>query len=235
MLTFTPYASSSHGNLYTVDDGHSKVMIEMGIPIKEIRKALGFGLSEISFALLSHCHRDHSASVADVLKAGVDVYMSQGTADALNLSGHRVRICKPLQAFRVGTWTFMPLDVDHDAPDALAFVVVNSAEERLLFATDLPYLKYVLPGLNVIAIECNHSRDIIDKNVEAGIISPEQRHRTIRNHMSLETVKAFLKANDLSQVKEVWLTHLSGDNSDAERFKREVQACIGKPVYVAQE
>lgn len=52
--------------------------------------------------------------------------------------------------------------------------------------------------------------------------------------MSLETAKEFLRANDLSRVQEIWLLHLSDDNSDAERFKREIQGLTDKPVYVAQ-
>jgi|AntDeeMinimDraft_5_1070356.scaffolds.fasta_scaffold16527_4 phosphoribosyl 1,2-cyclic phosphodiesterase len=43
----------------------------------------------------------------------------------------------------------------------------------------------------------------------------------------------FLRANDLSRVKEIHLLHLSDRNSNAERFKREIQEISGKPVYVA--
>ena len=53
--------------------------------------------------------------------------------------------------------------------------------------------------------------------------------------MSLETAKDFLRANDLTAVQEIWLCHLSDGNSDAERFKREIQALTGKPVYIAQK
>jgi hypothetical protein len=51
--------------------------------------------------------------------------------------------------------------------------------------------------------------------------------------MSLETCKGFLRANDLSRVQEIWLLHLSDANSDAARFKREIQELTGKVVYVA--
>jgi hypothetical protein len=42
-----------------------------------------------------------------------------------------------------------------------------------------------------------------------------------------------MQANDLSKVQEIWLLHLSDGNSDADRFKREIQELTGKPVYVA--
>lgn len=59
------------------------------------------------------------------------------------------------------------------------------------------------------------------------------KNRLLTSHFSLENVKEFLKANDLSQVREIWLLHLSDGNSDQVRFKREIMELCGKPVYVA--
>jgi hypothetical protein len=42
-----------------------------------------------------------------------------------------------------------------------------------------------------------------------------------------------LKANDLSKVQEIWLLHLSEQNSCEKRFKEEVQKITGKPTYIA--
>ncbi len=75
--------------------------------------------------------------------------------------------------------------------------------------------------------------DILRANIEAGLVPVELKNRIIQSHFSLENVKKFLQANDLSQVREIWLIHLSDDNSDADRFKREIQELTGKPVYVA--
>ena len=59
--------------------------------------------------------------------------------------------------------------------------------------------------------------------------------RVMKSHMSIETAKEFLRVNDLSQVREIWLIHLSDGNSDAERFKREVAELTGKMVFVADK
>ncbi len=233
MIEFKVYASGSKANVYTVDDGKTKILIEMGLPIKELKRVLGFGLSDISFALLTHCHKDHSRCVQDILKYGVDVYTSQGTIDALRLSGHRVHTVQAKKQFTIGSWLVMPLETQHDAPDPLCFLMANSNGEKLLFATDTFYLKYSFIGLNIIAIECNYSLDILRANVESGAVSAELKNRILRSHFSLENVKGFLRANDLSKVQEIHLIHLSGENSHSERFKQEIQALTGKPVYVA--
>ncbi|MEG6615355.1 MBL fold metallo-hydrolase [Peptococcaceae bacterium 1198_IL3148] len=235
MINFTPYASSSKANMYTVDDGKTKLLIEMGLPIKEIKRELGFGLSEISFALLTHSHNDHCKAAKDIIKAGIDVYTSQGTIDALGLSGHRVHAVESKKQFKVGSWTVLPLESQHDAPEPLCFLLANSAGEKLLFATDTYYLRYKFVGLNVIAIECNYSLDILRANVDSGTVPLTLKNRLLNSHFSLDNVKEFLKANDLSKVQEIWLLHLSDGNSDAERFKREIQELTGKVVFVAGE
>jgi len=40
------------------------------------------------------------------------------------------------------------------------------------------------------------------------------------------------EANDLSKVREIWLLHLSDNNSNAERFKQEIQELTGRMVFI---
>jgi phosphoribosyl 1,2-cyclic phosphodiesterase len=49
-------ASGSSGNCYIVDDNHTKIMIECGIPVNQIRKKRRFKVHEISGCLISHEH-----------------------------------------------------------------------------------------------------------------------------------------------------------------------------------
>ena len=56
-MKFTPIASSSRGNCYIVEaEGNKPLLIEAGIPIKKIREALNFGLSNLAGCLISHEH-----------------------------------------------------------------------------------------------------------------------------------------------------------------------------------
>lgn len=176
---------------------------------------------------------DHSKAVKDIMRAGIDCYISAGTAEALEISGHRLNIIKAKQQFRIGTWAVLPFDTQHDVAEPLGFLLANQAGEKVLYITDSYYCRYRFQGLTHIMIETNYSLDILNGNVEAGNIPPEMKKRVMRSHMSLETAKEFLKANDLSKVEQIWLIHLSDGNSDAERFKREVQELTGKPTYIA--
>lgn len=229
----TTLASSSKGNCYRIDDGSTPLLLECGIPYKDIQLGLNFGISKLAGCLISHEHKDHCRAVADMMRAGVNCYMSRGTADALGVSGHRVKFIQAQQQFQVGTWTILPFDTQHDCPGSMGFLLANQAGEKLLFATDTFYIKYRFKGLTHLMLECNYSMDILRANVEAGLVPVELKNRIIQSHFSLENVKGFLEANDLSRVQEIWLLHLSGDNSDESRFKREIQELTGKMVFVA--
>lgn len=233
MMDIKVLASGSSGNCYYVSDGDSPVLIECGLPWKQIQQDINFRTSELAGVLVSHEHQDHCKSIKDVMKAGIDCYMSQGTAEALGLSGHRLHLVKSLQQFRLGNWAALPFRTQHDAKEPLGFLLANNAGDKLLCATDTYYLKYKFRGLTHIMIECNYALDILQKNVAAGMVPAAVKDRVLRSHFSLEHVKDFLRANDLSEVREIWLLHLSDGNSDAERFKREIQGSSGKPVYIA--
>ena len=56
MININAHASSSEGNLFLIDDGKTKIMIECGLPIKKIREKLEFKMHAISACLISHAH-----------------------------------------------------------------------------------------------------------------------------------------------------------------------------------
>lgn len=229
-------ASGSKGNCYWITDGTTPLLLECGISTREVRERIGFRLAEIAACLVSHEHQDHAKAVADVLRAGVEVYTSPGTIKALGLEHHRLRPVRAKETFKVGTWTVRAFETQHDAQEPLGFLLHSRASnERLLYATDTYYIRYKFPGLTHIMVECNYAADILEANVKRGSVPEVLKKRLLTSHFSLDNVKEFLKANDLSQVREIWLLHLSDGNSDAERFKREVQALTGRPVYIAGE
>lgn len=235
MIEITPLASSSAGNAYKVTDGHTTLLLEAGIRYRDIQRALDFRLSDVEGCLLTHEHGDHGKAAADLMKAGIDVYASQGTLSALKLAGHRAKPVQAKQQFALGTWTVLPFDVEHDVSEPLGFLLGNQSGEKILFITDSFYCRYKFEGITHLMIECNYSMDILNENIDAGRIPPEMKKRLIRSHFSLENVKDFFKANDLSKLQEIWLLHLSDNNSDESLFKREIQGLTGKPVFIAKK
>lgn len=225
-------ASSSKGNCYLLDDGKTQILIEAGITFnKLIRKV---NISNISGVLVTHEHQDHAKAVSDLIRRCKRVYSSQETFDALGIEKNV--LAKPIVEYQlqmIKTFAIIPFPTQHDAAKPLGFLIKSLVtNEVVLFATDTYYVKNKFEGLNYIMIECNYANDILEKREN---ISKKQKDRLYKSHFELENVKEFLRNQDLSQVKEIYLMHLSSGNSDEERFKREIQELTGIPVYVCQE
>jgi phosphoribosyl 1,2-cyclic phosphodiesterase len=235
LITIKPLASSSKGNAYWITDGQTPLLLECGIGFKEIQRRTGFQTSSIAGCLITHEHLDHYRSINDVTKAGIDCYLTKGTAETFGATGHRVKLIEPKKQFEIGSWKVLPFETQHDAAEPVGFLLMNQTGEKLLYATDTYYIRYKFSGLTHIMLEVNYSRDILNNNVEFGDVPPTMKKRLIQSHMSLENAKKFLKANDLSSLVEDWLIHLSAGNSDEARFKKEIQEIVGKPVYIANE
>lgn len=233
MINIKTLASGSSGNAYWISDGHTELLLECGIKFKDIQIALDFDTSKLAGCLVTHEHKDHTKGLKDVLRSGINVYATQGTIDQEGISHHRLKPIKAKNQFDIGTWTILPFDVEHDVAEPVGFLLANQQGEKLLFATDTYYVKYKFKGLTHIMLECNYSLKILIENIESGRIHQGMKNRLVKSHFSLENVKEFLKANDLSRVQEIHLLHLSDTNSNEQEFKKAIQELTGKIVHIA--
>lgn len=225
-MNITIHYSGSSGNLYQVGD----ILIEAGMPIKQIKKALDYKLSDISACLISHSHGDHACAAKDLMSAGVDCYCSAGTGSFLGLSGHRLHLIAHGEQFEIGQYKIKPFALVHDV-SCLGFLLAKG-EEKALYASDTSYIPYRFNGLTHIMLGVNYDTEILVDNITCGHVNLEAGKRTLKSHMSLDTAKGFFRANDMSKVEEIYLLHLSDGNSNAEKFKREIEGLTGRPVYI---
>jgi len=232
MIDIQVIASSSKGNCYRITDGYTPLLLECGLPIKKIKEALNFKLSSIAGCLVSHSHMDHVKAAKDIVKAGIGLYCSEETAEAVNVSGHRVHHVSPMKHFTIKSWTVLAFPTVHDVSGSYGYLLANGAGEKLLFLTDSSYCKYRFKGLTHLMLEANFSQAILDRNVEQGIVEEVRRKRLMESHFSIERVLDLLERNDLSSLVSIYLMHLSDENSDEENFKRLVQQKTGVPVVV---
>lgn len=225
-MRFITHYSGSTGNLYQVIGDAGQLLIDPGVPIKKIKKALGFKVSGVSACLVSHFHQDHAQAISDIVKMGIDSYLTNETAKHEKISGHRVHIIEPLKQFTVAGFTIIAFPTEHDTPGSVGFLIANGPD-KLVFATDTFYLRPVFTGLTIIAVECNWSKETL-----APGLNPAVQKRLYTSHFSLENVIKFLKANDLSKVHSIYLLHVSSGNGSKPYFKETIERKFGKPVYI---
>lgn len=229
-------ASGSKGNSYILETPTGSLLIEAGIPWKEILKGLDYDISKLVGCLISHEHQDHSKAIIDVMKSGIECYTGIGTAQALWLEHYRINPMELKAQYVIGDFIVKSFDVEHDAKDPRGFMIqYKPTGEKLLFITDSYYSKYKFKGLNYILIECNYIKETLDENIENGYIPESMKPRLLQSHFSLENVKGFLKANDLSQCQEIILLHLSDRNSDANQMVKEIEELTGIKPKIADK
>lgn len=219
-------ATGSKGNAYVLQAGGEILLLELGIKFNDIKKALDFNLSNVVGALLTHEHKDHSKAVNEAIKAGIDIYISKGTKEEIGIDGYRIHEIKSQESFKLGGFTILPFDTQHDVKEPLGFLIHHPAIGKVLFATDTYYLKYVFNNVDHILIECNYSENVLTE-------LPAYKTRVLKSHMSLETLKDTLKTWDLKGTKEITLIHISEGNGEPEYFRGEIEKSTGVKAYIA--
>ena len=160
-MKFEALASSSQGNAYIVSDRDTRILLECGVSHKKLQKLSGFSLSEFKACLVSHEHKDHAKSVAELISRGMDVYMSPGTSEALGYADLS-KLIEHMEQFNIGSFDIVPFTTFHDAKEPLGFLIKSRVDgDVLAFATDTVNLRYQFPGLNILAIEANYDKDIL--------------------------------------------------------------------------
>ncbi len=228
--------SNSKGNAYILSNEREALLIECGVRFDRIKIALEHKISKVVGCIVTHEHGDHCKGVGNVLKAGIDVYAHVETHKAMGtFTHHRAKFAVSTKAFKCGSFKILPFAVKHDeaVKGSLGYLINHPECGNVLFMTDLYYTEYVFPNLNNIIIEANYCQEILDNHRANGTAKQFLQDRVIASHMSLQNCKETLLANDLTNVNNIVLIHLSDRNSDAKRFQKEIQQATGKMVYVA--
>lgn len=233
-MIFKPLLSSSHGNAYTISDDCTNILLECGASFKKMQNLCGYRLYAVNACLVSHEHKDHSKCVDKIIKAGVPVFLSQGTAAALELPEEILDMAIEMEAgkqFTIGSMDILPFQTFHDAMEPLGFLIQSRVDGDIFaFATDTVNLPYTFPGVNILAVEANFQQDILDRCERM----PEKiRHRVACSHMEIDMLCKCLKRMDLSRCREIVLLHLSDGTSHEGQFINKVKRVVPPTVRVS--
>lgn len=227
-MRFEALASSSAGNAYVVSDKDTRILLECGVSHSKLQKLSGFSLAEFQACLVSHEHKDHAKAVEELISRGMAVYMSPGTADALEVDS--AELIENMEQFNVGSLDIVPFTTFHDAREPLGFLIKSRVDgDVLAFATDTVNLRYKFPGLNILAIEANYDKHILDRCEKM----PEKvRYRITNSHMEIDTLCDYLRSLDLSQCREIHLLHLSDATSHEGHFINKVSRAVPRGIEI---
>lgn len=233
-----PLASSSAGNSYIISDGVSRIMIDCGIDFTELKIKTNFFNPRIDGCLISHSHGDHSKSVGKLLKFGIRCYMSAETCSEIEKGAHVgntfVSHIKHNENFNIGTFSIKPLLLNHDVHCLGFYIYSSETKESLFFATDTYMITYRFKQLDYIMVEANYDLSIVNYQIATGEYESVAKERLMKSHMEINSTLLWLKKQNLSGCKRIYLLHLSNGSSDKDKFKQLIIEETGIPVTVCE-
>lgn len=219
MMKLKCIATGSRGNCYLLQaDNGETLILDCGIPIKEIKKGLNWNIRNVVGCIVSHTHSDHSKSVEDLEAIGIQIL-----APCLGDS------CKPI---KMGGFTVKPFDLTtidgnwtHTNADGtpcpiFGFLIDHKEMGRMLYITDCELVKWKFKGINHILLGVNYDKDLIDNEDSAKV------NHVYRGHMSIDTACDFVKANNSKDLQNVIMCHLSKNNADKDLFIEKMKNAV---------
>lgn len=220
--------SSSTGNCYLLESEKECLILECGVRVQEVKKALNFDLRKVVGCIATHGHKDHIGYLKGFLETNIPIYTNDETVEKVEIVyGELLHGVPEKRPFQLGGFRITPFYVPHDGTPCFAYQISHGEIGKLLFLTDLEYCKYKFKDVSQILVEANYAKEIIKQD------NPNFDHVT-RGHMELETTLGFLNTNANPSLMNVVLLHLSDSNSDAEMFYTKAKEVVpGANVYVA--
>lgn len=217
-LKFCALASGSKGNCSFVSDGHTDILIDLGISAARAEKCLrilGADPDGINI-LITHSHADHIGGLKTFCKRHPRAKVVCQRECAYRIA--RAENVSPITAgrsFIVGTLTVTAIPVSHDVP--CFGYVISDGFKRVAVVTDIGVVAgeqlSALGTCDIVMLECNHDTAKLGANPR---YTPMLKARIAseRGHLSnadCAAACAYLASNG---VKNFILAHLSEENND---------------------
>jgi phosphoribosyl 1,2-cyclic phosphodiesterase len=223
-------ASGSKGNCLYLESGDTRVLIDVGLSLRETLlrlEGVGIDASGIHAVLVTHEHIDHIRSAGSFARRfNVPVFAS-----------HQVRVKADkyfkktqVREFESGTALAFrdvqidPVPITHDSCDPVGFVV-ESHEGRAASVTDFGIVTRLitekLRGCRFLNLESNHDVDMLMNGPYPWEL--KQRIKSRHGHISNEESLALLHELAHDGLEALVMAHLSEVNNHPEHVARTTE------------
>ncbi len=228
--------SNSKGNSYALDNGKEILLVEAGVKLDEVKKAIGFRLSDVVGCIISHSHGDHCKYASDYAKNGIVCHGPEEIAEKKKFGFGEFVSLPAGHTFSLGGFDIVPFDNFHDVPILGYIIRHDDMGGSLLFSTDTYKIGITLTGVRHFLIEANYSDELLKENVWNGTINQAQADRIMLSHMSLNYCLKYLSGCEVEKsTRTITLCHLSSRNSNPELFEKTIAGTFAIPCYIAEK
>ena len=233
----TILGSGSAGNCAYVETGETRLLIDAGFSLRQIRQRLatiGRAPENLTGVLVTHEHSDHVRSLPGLNeKLRIPVYCNRPTQEAVEYQYQTRLACHLFAAgasFEVGDILVETFSVPHDAQDPVGFLLRTSGG-NLGFLTDLGHinrlvLERVRPA-HALVLEANHDVKMLQDcphrpwSLKQRILG---RHGHLSNEAAADAAEQIMSAD----LRHLYLGHLSHECNHPELAHRVVNERLQK-------
>lgn len=217
-VRLTILGSGSAGNCAYVETGETRILIDAGFSLRQIRQRLaniGRAPENLTGILITHEHSDHVQGLTALSgKLGIPVYCNRPTKEAVEYQLGVKLACRLFgtgSSFEIGDVVIDTFSIPHDAQDPVGFLL-RTGEGNIGFLTDLGHatklvLERVRPA-QVLLLEANHDVKMLQEcphrpwSLKQRILG---RHGHLSNEAAADAAEEIMSAN----LRYLYLGHLS--------------------------
>ena len=221
--------SGSSGNGYALISGEDILLLECGVPAKEMLKAIDYQTSMVNGCILSHIHGDHAGYIKQYIQYGIMVYTSDEVeTDVKTVMGEKTIGLQRMKRQKIGSFEVVPFHVPHGETECDGWLI-DTPDGRILFITDAEYCPYDFSKMHINygLIECNYSMDNISFEHDE-----VKNRRVVQTHMEVQTCKRLIQSINSESIRSIGLIHLSAENGNPQRFRDEIRSVVDSDVNV---
>ena len=236
-VRLTILGSGSSGNCAYVETEETRVLIDAGFSLRQIRQRLasiGRAPENLTGILVTHEHSDHVQSLPALCgKLGIPVYANRPTLEAVEYQYKAKLLCRLFStgnSFEVGDITVDTFSIPHDAQEPVGFLLRTSAG-NIGFLTDLGHatrlvLERIRPA-NALVLEANHDVKML-QDCPRRPWSLKQRILGRHGHLSNEAAADAADQIMSADLRHLYLGHLSRECNRPELAQRVVNDRLQK-------
>ena len=204
-MKFSIVGSGSKGNACLIYNKDTLIQIDMGLPLKSVKKELdhlGKTINDIQALFITHEHTDHIAGIP-LYHDRVDLYAGEGTYASANP-------VEPFIPLEVGSMSIVPFPTSHDATNPMGYLIEEEGC-RLGYVTDTGYLSdealALIKDCDYYYFESNHDLKMLMDSARPAVL----KKRIHSKHGHLSNIDSAIYMAELigPRTKAIYLAHLS--------------------------
>ena len=247
-IKFISLASGSSGNCYYIGTHEYGILIDAGIGIRTIKKALkenNIDFEKIIGLFITHDHADHIKSAGFLgEKYNIPVFSTEEVHAGMNRSYGMTqkiyqskRVIEKEVPFQLRDLTLTAFEVPHDGSDNVGYLV-ECGPVKIAFATDLghitPAVRKYMSMANHLILEANYDTEMLNH----GSYPQHLKNRILgyNGHLSNKECADFLAEIYHPAMKHIFLCHLSRDNNHPELAYKTIEyRLLNEDIHIGKD